>query len=404
MNVPFFRPSIAETEIAEVVACLRSGWLTTGPTTKRFEAAFAERVGAKHSVAVNSCTAALHLAVEALGLTAGQAVLVPTMTFAATAEIVRYQGAVPILVDCDPATTNLDLGDASRKIEWLRAEKLSPAIPADLKPVGIIPVHVGGAMMDVDAVKAFADRHNLWIVEDAAHAFPAAWRPSSDRAWQRCGENTAAVSCYSFYANKTITTGEGGMAITDDGALAERMRLMSLHGLSHDAWKRYSGGSSWDYRILAAGYKYNMTDIAAALGVRQLERAEAMRAEREALAMRYQNDLAGVSELELQQIPTDRIHSWHLYPIRLRLERLAIDRNQFITGLRERGVGCSVHWRPLHLHPYYAEQFGWRPEQFPVATPLWERLVTLPLFPGMRDEEHRYVVDVVSDLCRANRK
>lgn len=404
MNVPFFRPSITEAEIAEVVACLRSGWLTTGPTTKRFEASFAERVGAKHAVAVNSCTAALHLAVEALGLTAGQAVLVPTMTFAATAEIVRYQGAVPILVDCDPATTNLDLDDAARKIEGLRAGKLSPAIPANLKPVGVIPVHVGGAMMDVDAVKAFAKRHNLWIVEDAAHAFPAAWRRDGDRAWQRCGENTAAVSCYSFYANKTITTGEGGMAVTDDGALAERMRLMSLHGLSHDAWKRYSGGSSWDYRILAAGYKYNMTDIAAALGVRQLERADAMRAEREALAMRYQNELAGVSELELQQIPADRIHSWHLYPIRLRLDRLAIDRNQFVTGLRERGVGCSVHWRPLHLHPYYAEQFGWRPEQFPVATALWERLVTLPLFPGMRDEEHRYVVDVVSDLCGANRK
>ncbi len=404
MNVPFFRPSITEAEIAEVVACLRSGWLTTGPTTKRFEAAFAKRVGARHAVAVNSCTAALHLAVEALGLTAGQAVLVPTMTFAATAEIVRYQGAVPILVDCDPATTNLDFDDGARKLEWLRAGKLSTAISADLKPVGIIPVHVGGAMMDVDAIKAFADRHNLWIVEDAAHAFPAAWRPNRDRAWQRCGENTAAVSCYSFYANKTITTGEGGMAVTDDGALAERMRLMSLHGLSHDAWKRYSGGSSWDYRILAAGFKYNMTDIAAALGVQQLERAEAMRAQREALAMRYQNELDGVSELELQPIPADRIHSWHLYAIRLRLDRLTIDRNQFVTGLRERGVGCSVHWRPLHLHPYYAEQFGWRPEQFPVATALWERLVTLPLFPGMRDDEHRYVVDVVSDLCRANRK
>jgi perosamine synthetase len=404
MNVPFFRPSITEAEIAEVVGCLRSGWLTTGPTTKRFEAAFAEQVSAKHAVAVNSCTAALHLAVEALGLTAGQAVLVPTMTFAATAEIVRYQGAVPILVDCDSATTNLDLDDAARKLEWLRSGKLSPAIPADLKPVGIIPVQVGGVMMDIAAIKAFARRQNLWIVEDAAHAFPAAWRPNTESAWQRCGENTAAVSCYSFYANKTITTGEGGMAVTDDTELADRMRLMSLHGLSHDAWKRYSGGSSWDYRILAAGYKYNMPDIAAALGVRQLERAEALRAEREALAIRYQKELADVGELELPPNPANRIHSWHLYPIRLRLERLSIDRDQFIAGLRERGVGCSVHWRPLHLHPYYAERFGWRPEQFPVATPLWERLITLPLFPGMRDEEHRYVVDVVRELCSANRK
>jgi perosamine synthetase len=276
--------------------------------------------------------------------------------------------------------------------------------PASLKPVGMMPVHVGGAMMAIDAVKAFANEHNLWIVEDAAHSFPAAWRRDSAGPWQRCGEATAAISCYSFYANKTITTGEGGMAITDDAALADRMRLMSLHGLSHDAWKRYSGGSSWDYRILAAGYKYNMTDIAAALGVRQLERAEAMRAERESLALRYQSELSEVGELELPPVPANRIHSWHLYPIRLRIERLRIDRDQFIAGLRERGVGCSVHWRPLHLHPYYADEFGWRPEQFSVATHLWERLVTLPLFPGMRDDEHRYVVDVVRKLCRSNRK
>jgi dTDP-4-amino-4,6-dideoxygalactose transaminase len=404
MNVPFFRPSITEAEIAEVVACLRSGWLTTGPTTKRFETAFAEQVKAKHAVAVNSCTAALHLAVEALGLTAGQAVLVPTMTFAATAEIVRYQGAMPILVDCDPLTTNIDLADAVRKVEALRAGKLQTSMPSNLKPVGAIPVHVGGAMLDIGRLKAFAAKHDLWVIEDAAHAFPAAWRASSDRPWQRCGESTAAVSCYSFYANKTITTGEGGMAVTDDAALADRMRLMSLHGLSHDAWKRYSGGSSWDYRILAPGYKYNMTDIAAALGVRQLERAETMRAEREALAMRYRDELADVEEVELPPIPVDRIHAWHLFPVRLRLDRLAIDRNQFIVGLRERGVGCSVHWRPLHLHPYYAEQFGWRAEQFPVATALWERSVTLPLFPGMRDEEQAQIVQVVRDLCRQNRK
>jgi dTDP-4-amino-4,6-dideoxygalactose transaminase len=403
MNVPFFRPSITEAEIAEVVGCLRSGWLTTGPMTKRFEAAFAEQVGAKHAVAVNSCTAALHLAVEALGLGPGQAVLVPTMTFAATAEIVRYQGAVPILVDCDPATTNLDLADAARKLELLRAGKLSAEIPVTLKPVGIIPVHVGGAMLDIEKVTRFAEAHGLWIIEDAAHAFPAAWRPAPDRPWQRCGECTASISCYSFYANKTITTGEGGMAVTNDAGLADRMRLMSLHGLSHDAWKRYSGGSSWDYRILAAGYKYNMTDIAAALGVRQLERAEIMRAQREALAMRYWSELSTIEEIELPPIPADRIHSWHLFPIRLRLDRLNIDRDQFITNLRDCGVGCSVHWRPLHLHPYYAEQFGWRPEQFPVATPLWERLITLPLFPDMRDDEHKHVVSVVRGLCREHK-
>ncbi len=403
MNVPFFRPSIGEAEIAEVVGCLRSGWLTTGPTTKRFEAAFAEQVRAKHAVAVNSCTAALHLAVEALGLSAGQAVLVPTMTFAATAEVVRYQGAIPILVDCDPLTTNMDLADAVRKLDLLRSQT-SRTLPPDLRSVGMIPVHVGGAMMDVDRIKAFAKAHGLWVVEDAAHAFPAAWRPAPGLPWQRCGEGTAAVSCYSFYANKTITTGEGGMAVTDDAALADRVRLMSLHGLSHDAWKRYSGGSSWDYRILAPGFKYNMTDIAAAIGVKQLERAEAMRAERESLAMRYRSELADVDELELPSVPADRIHSWHLFAIRLHLDRLTIDRNQFIDQLRERGVGCSVHWRPLHLHPYYAEQFGWRPEEFPVATALWQRSITLPLFPGMRDEERQHVVNVIHDICRQNRK
>ncbi|HEV3136705.1 MAG TPA: DegT/DnrJ/EryC1/StrS aminotransferase family protein, partial [Pirellulales bacterium] len=274
MNVPFFRPSIAEAEITEVVNCLRSGWLTSGPTTKRFEAAFTKAVGGKHAVAVNSCTAAMHLAVEALGLTREKAVLVPTMTFAATAEIVRYQGAVPILVDCDPLTFNMDLGDAERKIERLRSGQLAATRGKSLEPVGMIGVHVGGLMMDMDSVHAFAKRHRLWVVEDAAHAIPAAWRASPGLPWQRCGEGTAAVSCFSFYANKTITTGEGGMAVTDDPDLAAHIRQMSLHGLSRDAWGRYSAGGSWDYQILAPGYKYNLTDVASAVGVQQLRRAE----------------------------------------------------------------------------------------------------------------------------------
>ena len=322
------------------------------------------------------------------------------MTFATTAEIVRYCGAVPVLVDCDPVTFNMDLADATRKIVALRAGQLPPAVDRKLQVVGIIPVHVGGLMMDVERVQEFAREHGLWLIEDAAHAFPAAWRPAADRPWQKCGQATAQITCYSFYANKTITTGEGGMAVTDDAALADRMRLMSLHGLSHDAWNRYSGGTSWDYRIVAPGYKYNMTDVAAAIGVHQLARAEEMRLERLELARRYLAEFADVPQLELPPENSDRIHSWHLFPIRLRLERLAIDRNGFVSALRERGVGCSVHWRPLHLHPYYAEQFGWQPEHFPVATPLWERLVTLPLFPGMREEEQRYVIEVVRALCK----
>jgi len=421
MEVPFFRPSIGEAVIEEVVACLRSGWLTTGPRTKRFEAEFSAFVGAKHAVAVNSCTAALHLAVEALRLGPGQAVLVPTMTFAATAEIVRYQGAVPILVDCDPVTLNMDLDDAQRKLRQLREGDLP--VPADLEPVGIIPVHVGGLMLDMDQVAEFAERNGLWVVEDAAHALPAAFRkgcvrfsgPSEpvtaglfsgrlqDRqdTWRSCGQRTATVTCFSFYANKTMTTGEGGMAVTDNERLAEHMRQMSLHGLSHDAWRRYMGGAAWDYRIVAPGYKYNLTDVAAALGIHQLARAEAMRQEREELAHEYRHALADVTSIELPPDPSDRLHAWHLFPIRLRLDQLAADRNEWIDALRARGVGCSVHWRPLHLHPYYEETYGWGEEQLPCASAVWPRLVSLPLFPGMRADEHQHVVQTVRDLCRA---
>ena len=398
MQVPFFRPAITDAEIDEVVNCLRSGWLTTGPLTKRFEAEFAEQVGGKFAVAVNSCTAALHLAVEALGLRAGQGVLVPTETFAATAEIVRYQGGIPILVDCEPDTFNLDLADAERKLSDLRAGRLPAKLDPNLPVVGIIPVHIGGLMLDMGAVKAFAAKHDLWVIEDAAHAFPAAWRAATNRPWQRCGEGTSAVACFSFYANKTITTGEGGMAVTDDPALADRMRMMCLHGLSRDAWGRYSGGA-WDYRIVAPGYKYNLTDVAAAIGVHQLARAESLRLQRETLALRYRQQLADLRQIKLPPVPENRVHAWHLFPIRLRLEELSLNRNAFLDELKSRGVGCSVHYRPLHLHPYYQEEFGWQPEQFPVATALFDRWLSLPLFPGMTEIEQHYVVQTVRDLC-----
>jgi perosamine synthetase len=398
IQVPYFRPSISEEEIAEVVTCLRSGWLTTGPRVEQFERAFAEAVRAKHAIAVNSCTAALHLAVEALGLNAGQAVLVPSLTFASTAEIVRYQGAIPILVDCDPVTLNMDLDDAAAKLKRLSEGTLPFQDQVD--PVGIIPVHVGGAMMDMHQVGRFAQQHRLWVVEDAAHAFPAAMRGDSSEDWRFCGENTSAVTCYSFYTNKTITTGEGGMAVTGDPGLADRMRQMSLHGLSNDAWNRYSGSGPWDYRIVAPGYKYNLTDIAASLGILQLQRAEELRVQREKIASFYAEDLSSVAEVELPAWPENRVHAWHLFPIRLRLEDLSIDRNEFISQLRAHGVGCSVHWRPLHLHPYYETTFGWKPEDLPVATAQWQRFVSLPLFPGMRDEESRRVVEVVRGLCR----
>lgn len=393
---PFFRPQLGEHEISEVVDTLRSGWLTSGNRVKLFERDFGAAVGAPHAVAVNSCTAALHLAVESLGLKAGQGVLVPTMTFAATAEVVRYLGATPVLVDCDPITLNMDLSDCELRIANCELTGVSEI-------VGIMPVHVGGMMMDLGAIRNFAAAHNLWIVEDAAHAFPAAWREDTKHEWQRTGQmedGERRIDCFSFYANKTITTGEGGMAVTGNAELAERMRLMSLHGLSQDAWERYSNGGSWDYRIIAPGFKYNLTDIAAAIGIHQLARAEEMRREREEIARFYLEALADVAEIELPPEDANRIHAWHLFPIRLRLDQLSINRNQFIEELKRAGVGCSVHWRPLHLHPYYQETFGYRPEDFPVASAVWQRLVSVPIFPGMRGEEIDHVISSVRRIFR----
>lgn len=416
MNVPFFRPELADDEVEAVVRVLRSGWLTSGPEVAAFEREFAAAVGAEHAIALNSCTAAMHLALEALGLRAGQGVLVPTMTFAATAEVVRYLGAVPILVDCDPVSGLIDFADAEHKLIAARSGLLprtaggaaagstgswAPGQP--LEVVGMIPVHVGGVMISPDATDTFAKLHDLWVVEDAAHSFPAA-ALRHDQRWVRCGEGTtAAVTCFSFYANKTITTGEGGMATTQDPQLAERMKLMSLHGLSRDAWERYAGGS-WDYQIVAAGFKYNLTDIAAALGRRQLARAEALRARRAEIAGRYRAAFADLPGLELPEDPANRIHAWHLFPVRLDLESLKIDRNTFAAELKQRGVAFSVHWRPLHLHPLYRDSFGWRPEDCPQASATFPRLITLPLFPAMTEAEISAVVSTVRDLCREHRR
>lgn len=399
--VPFFRVDLTDSEIDQVVECLRSGWLTTGSRVAQFQERFAAAVKASYAVALNSCTAALHLAVEALGLKPGQAVLVPTLTFAATAEVIRYQGAVPLFVDCDPVTLNLDLSDAAQKIRALQQGETP--FTRELKVVGILPVHVGGLMLDMAEVRQFADAYDLWVVEDAAHAFPAAFYDTATSQWRRSGQGTADITCFSFYANKTITTGEGGMAVTEELKLAERIKAMSLHGLTHDAWHRFGKQAAWDYKILDPGYKYNLTDIAASLGLGQLERAEAMREQRENIAHYYQQELADLPEIELPACPPDRIHSWHLYPIRLRLEKLLIDREEFVEQMRLRGVGTSVHWRPLHLHPYYQETFGWQEEELPQASRVWKRLISLPIFPGMQPNEMRKVVQVVHELCEQSR-
>lgn len=392
-SVPFAKPSVGEAERREVLAVLESGWLTSGPRVRKFEELFAQAVGAPHAVAVNSCTAAMHLAVEALGLKPDEVVLVPTMTFAATAEIVRYMGALPLLVECHPDSLTIDLNDAARKIRALRAGELSAGIPQDAPIVGIIPMHMAGCMADMEAVSRFAKEHGLWVIEDAAHAFPAGIQ--TQEGFRRCGENLSDVCCFSFYANKTITTGEGGMAVTNNTKLADRMRLMALHGLSRDAWDRYSGGKVWDYRIVAPGFKYNLTDMAAAVGIHQLERAEALRQKREHLALRYLQGLQHPA-IALPPNPESRLHAWHLFYIRL--GDLSIHRDAFVEELRAAGIGFSVHYRPLHLHPYYQETFGYSAASLPGSTANWERLVSLPLYPDLTEADQDYVIETVLSL------
>ena len=442
MKIPFYKPSIGAEEINEVVATLKSGWLTTGPRTKQFEREFADYLKHKHAVAVNSCTAALHLALEAIGLKPGQSVIVPTMTFAATAEVVRYFGASPVLADCRVEDFNLDVADAERKIQSAPATSQSV--------VAIMPVHYGGQVGDVAGVRSLARRYNLKIIEDAAHCCPAFYReesreqgesgqkaevsgqwpvvsgpssavrgpisalPSSinrqpstlnllNYGWLPVG-SSADISCYSFYANKTITTGEGGMACTDNEAYADRMRIMSLHGISRDAWKRYTAEGTWYYEIIAPGFKYNMTDIAAAIGLQQLRKAELFHRRRTELAGRYRELLAEVEELTLPRLQPDRIHSWHLYVIRLRLDRLKIDRAQFIAELHQRGVGTSVHWMPLHMHPYYRDTYGYAPEDLPTSCSLYPEILSLPLYPDMSEGDVGYVCNSIKDIVAMNRR
>jgi dTDP-4-amino-4,6-dideoxygalactose transaminase len=381
--LPFHKPDIGQSEIEAVVDTLRSGWLTTGPKVKQFETDFANYIGCKHAVAVNSGTAALHLALDAVGIQEGDEVLVPTMTFTATAEVVCYLKAKPVLVDCRPVTLNIDPDAIERKITS--------------KTKAIIPVDMAGLPCELDKVLELARSRNLKVIEDAAHALPAAVRG------KKVGQ-ISDITCFSFYATKTITTGEGGMATTDNPEWANRMRIMSLHGISLDAWDRYTDKGSWYYEVLRPGYKYNLTDIAAALGIEQLKRCDAIYQARCRIARIYNEAFADLPELELPACSPDVQHAWHLYIVRLNLDRLRVDRQEFARALKSGNVGTSVHFIPLHLHPFYRESFGYRPEDFPHANAVFERIVSLPVYSRMTEADIDHVISSIRKTCRQYRR
>ena len=367
--LPFALPEIGEEEIAEVVDALRSGWVTTGPKTRQFEGDFAAFLGdttrgeALHCIAVNSATAGLHLALEALGIGPGDEVITTTHTFTATAEVVRYLGADVKLVDIDPATLNI----CPRAVE----AAITPATRA------IMPVHYAGLAADMPAILAIAKKHGLKVVEDAAHALPTT---SEGRL---IGTLDSDATVFSFYANKTITTGEGGMLVTRDDALARRAKLMRLHGMNRDAFDRYTAKvPSWYYEVVAPGFKYNLTDIAAALGIHQLRRAQAFYEQRCRLAAAYDEALAGLPVILPPKGRPGQQHAWHLYVMRL-ADDAGVARDRFIERLFEQGVGCSVHYIPLHLHRYWRERYDLREAMFPHSQQAFERMVSLPLYTRM---------------------
>jgi dTDP-4-amino-4,6-dideoxygalactose transaminase len=380
--LPFALPDTDDRELAEIREVLKAGWVTTGPKTKKFEAEFAARVGAKHAIAVNSCTAAMHLALEAIGLREGDEVITTPYTFAATAEVVRYFGAQPRFVDVDPVTLNInpDLLEAS----------VTPRTKA------ILPVHVAGLPADLDPILEIACRRGVPVIEDAAHAFPSLYKG-------KMIGSIGDITCFSFYATKTITTGEGGMICTNNDAWAERCRTMSLHGISKDAWKRYTAEGSWYYEIIAPGFKYNMTDVAAAIGRVQLDKAQAMLERRQEIANRYNAAFSAFRELGIPPDRADCQHAWHLYMLRLRLDRLRIDRAQCIELLKERNIGASVHFIPLHLHPYYRETYGFQPEDFPVAYHEYLREISLPIYSKMSGADVDDVIHAVLDIVERER-
>ena len=383
LKVPFCRPDVTQREIDEVCDTLRSGWLTTGPKTRQFEELFATYAGAKHAVAVNSCTAALHLAMVAAGVEQGDEVITTPYTFVSSSEVIVYRGAKPVFVDIDPVTLNVDVS------------RIEAAITPRTK--AILPVHIAGQPADLDAINQIAEKHGLAVVEDAAHATESVYH---GRKIGSIGTATA----FSFYATKNLATGEGGMLTTNDDEIAARARVLCLHGMSKDAWKRYDKGGSWFYEIIETGYKYNMTDIQAALGLVQLDRIAEMREKRMQLVACY-NELLGQAPefFELPAHDPRDTHAWHLFLLRLNLDALSIDRARFIEELGNRGVQASVHFIPAHLHPWYRETYGYQGGEFPVAEAQYLREISLPLFSKMSLDQAEYVAKVCLEIAEKYR-
>ncbi|MGD8817442.1 MAG: DegT/DnrJ/EryC1/StrS aminotransferase family protein [Acidobacteriota bacterium] len=377
--LPFSPPLIGEDEIAEVVDTLRSGWLTSGPKTELFEQRFAEFVGAPAALAVNSCTAALHLALLTGDLGPGDEVITTPMTFVATVNVIEHVGARPVLVDVEPDTLNI----AAARVADVVTERTR----------AVLPVHYAGHPVDMDAIHAIAGEHSLAVIEDAAHALCAKHRGRPIGS----GNNLAA---FSFYATKNLTTGEGGM-LTGDAEALERARALSLHGMSRDAWRRYDTSGNWYYEVEHPGFKYNMTEIQASIGLHQLAKLAEFQRRRRAVVQRYDEAFSGLDCLEIPTTRPEMTNAHHLYVLRLRPEHTTIARDALIDGLHARNIGTSVHFIPVHLHPYYRDKYGWRPEDFPVAIDAYRRMLSLPLSPTLSERDVEDVIDAVERVLRS---
>lgn len=381
-NIPFSPPSIGEEEIEEVIDTLRSNWITTGPKTRLFEQEFSEYFNAPKSLALNSCTAALHVALAASNIGPGDEVITTPMTFCSTVNVIEQVGATPVLVDIEPDTMNID------------PVKIAAAVTAKTKV--IMPVHYAGHPVDLDPIMEIAKAHDLVVIEDAAHALPAKYRGR----YIGSGSNPAA---FSFYATKNLTTGEGGM-LTGDEDFINRSRLWSLHGMDRDSWARYDIGEKWAYSVTLPGFKYNITDIQSAIGIWQLRKIATFNQRRREIVKRYQ---AAFSDISALQLPVERPEvesAWHLYVLRLNSEQLIINRNKFIDEMTEKGIGTSVHFIPIHMHQYYHDKYQYTPDMFPITLDSFQRMLSIPLNTALTDDDVSRIIDAVISIVKSNQR